>query len=216
MKKIIGSLFLMIVIVFTTLSNCFAYSDELFDLDLPESYINVAYQNMYVFTDSKNEKRGFIIYAREDRNIKKSVWDIDRADMEKLVRSFSRGAKVVRTEKRAKLGKEKAVKIILSDDGDYIDLYILASNKYVYLVTFLGSSQGDLENTDYDIIKKSFKLKDATTNFRVLYVIIVLIIIAISSYLKYRKSNVYSNYNNHKKQEPIDYKNLTEEDFKKM
>lgn len=216
MKKIIGSLFLMIVIVFTTLSNCFAYSDELFDFDLPESYINVAYQNMYVFTDSKNEKRGFIIYAREDRNIKKSVWDIDRADMEKLVRSFSRGAKVVRTEKRAKLGKEKAVEVLLSSEGNYIDLYILASNKYIYMVTFMGENETDLENTDYTMIKKSFKLKDATTNFRLLYIIIAIIAIAIGAYLKHRKSSMYTNYNNYKKQETIDYKNLTEEDFKKM
>lgn len=171
---------------------------------------------MYAFTDTTNEDRGFIIYARENRNIKKSAWDINQSDLNEFSRSIARTGTSVDTEKRAKLGKEKAAKMILSDRENYIELYVLASNKYVYLVTFIGESEADLNNSDYEMVKKSFKLKDATTNFRLLYVIVALIVIGVSAYLKYRKSSVYANYSNHKKQETIDYKNLTEDDFKNM
>lgn len=215
-NKIIGSIFIMILIVIMNLSNVMAYSDDLFEFDLPDNYANVSYQGMNIFTDANNESRGMIIYSRENTQIKKSVWDIDRDDLKDLVNSLSRGANVIKTEKRAKLGKEKAVEVVLSSEGNYIDLYILASNKYIYMVTFMGENETDLENTDYTMIKKSFKLKDATTNFRLLYIIIAIIAIAIGAYLKHRKSSMYTNYNNYKKQETIDYKNLTEEDFKKM
>lgn len=215
-NKIIGSTILIVLIICMSIPNVLAYSDDLFEFDLPDNYANVSYQDMNVFTDPNNENRGMIIYSKENRNIKKSVWDIDRDDLKDLVNSLSRGSNVVKTEKRAKLGKEKAVEVVLSNGGDYIDLYILASNKYIYMVTFMGESETDLDNSDYAMVKKSFKLKDATTNFRLLYVIIALAVIGISAYLKYGKSSIYTNYNNHKKQETIDYKNLTEEDFKKM
>lgn len=215
-NKMIGSIFLTVLIVIMNLSSVMAYSDDLFKFDLPDNYANVSYQGMNIFTDPNNENRGMIIYSRENKQIKKSVWDIDKDDLKDLVNSLSGSANVVKTEKRAKLGKEKAVEVVLSNEGNYIDLYILASNKYIYMVTFMGETETDLDNSDYAMIKKSFKLKDATTNFRLLYVIVAVIVIAIGAYLKYRKSSVYTNYNNHRKQETIDYKNLTEEDFKKM
>lgn len=196
-NKIIGSIFLIVLIVFMSLSNVLAYSDDLFEFDLPDNYANMSYQNMKVFTDSNNENRGMIIYARENTQIKKSVWDIDKDDLKDLINSLSRSSNVVKTEKRAKLGKEKAVEVILSNEGNYIDLYILASNKYIYMVTFMGETETDLDNSDYAMIKKSFKLKDATTNFRLLYVIIAIIAIAIGAYLKYKKSSIYINYNKH-------------------
>lgn len=95
---------------------------------------------------------------------------------------------MVKRDRRAKLGKEKAVEVILSEDGDYMDLYILASNKYIYMVNFVGKSQADLENTDYAMIKNSFRLKDATTNFKVLYMVGIIIVIAISAFVKFKKS----------------------------
>lgn len=192
------------------------FEKNLFEFDVPDNYESSVYQGMYAFSDTTNEDRGFIIYARENRNIKKSVWDISQSDLNDLSRSIARTGTSVETEKRVKLGKEKAAKMILSDGDSYVELYVLASNKYIYLVTFVGETEADLNNSDYEMVKKSFKLKDATTNFRLLYVIVALIVIGVSAYLKYRKSSVHSNYSNHKKQETIDYKNLTEDDFKNM
>ena len=84
-NKIIGSIFIMILIVIMNLSNVMAYSDDLFEFDLPDNYANVSYQGMNIFTDANNESRGMIIYSRENTQIKKSVWDIDRDDLKDLV-----------------------------------------------------------------------------------------------------------------------------------
>lgn len=214
-RKVVEILFLFVMIITIMVSSSFAYSDDLFKFDLPSSYTNVTYQGMYVFSDTNNKDRGVVIYAKENRDIKKSVWDIDQSDLKDVIRSLSYGANVVKTEKRAKLGKEKAVEVILSEDGDYMDMYILASNKYIYMVIFTGTSQAELENSDYNMIKDSFKLKDATTNFRLLYILGVIIVIAIGAFVKYRK-NIAPNYDNYHKVNTVDYKNLTEDDFKNM
>lgn len=186
-KRFLGVLLLVVMMISMTLSSSLAYSDDLFEFDMPDSYANMSYQNMYIFSDSNNSDRGLIIYSRENSAIKKSVWDIEDSDLDKLVNTLASKASVVSKKKRAKLGKEKAVEVVLSEDGNYIDLYVLASNKYIYMVTFLGTSEADLDNTDYTMIKKSFKLKDHTTNFKMIYFIIIIAVGGISMYIKYRK-----------------------------
>lgn len=108
--------------------------------------------------------------------------------LDKAIRSLSLRGNIVKKDRKAKLRKEKAVEIILSEDGNYMDLYILASNKYIYMVSFIGKSQADLDNTDYVMIKDSFRLKDATTNFKALYILGVIVVIAISAFVKFKKS----------------------------
>ncbi len=51
-----------------------------------------------------------------------------------------------------------------------------------------GKSEADLENNDYAIIKKSFKLKDRTTNWKAIRVIIYIAAIGIGIFIKTRKS----------------------------
>lgn len=217
MKKRLLKILFFILLAITILAQVsLGYSDDLFEFDLPDGYANFSYQGMYIFTDSNQEDRGFIIYSVEDASIKKSVWDIDQSDLDDLIRKLSSKASLVSTDRKAKLGKEKAVEVILSDDGTYMDLYILASNKYIYMLAFTGNSEDDLKNLDYEMIQDSFKLKDATTNFKLLYIIVIIIIIALSAYLKYRKSIGFPKYSNDSKKQPIDYKNLTEDDFKRM
>ncbi len=72
MMKIITKI-LLILILFSTIifSSVYAYSDELFKFDLPSTYGNMIYQNMYVFADSVNSGRGMIIYTYEDKRTKK-------------------------------------------------------------------------------------------------------------------------------------------------
>lgn len=77
-RRKLGVLFLIILWLSMTLSTTFAYSDDLFEFDMPDNYEKAIYQDMYAFTDTTNEDRGFIIYARENRNIKKSAWDINQ------------------------------------------------------------------------------------------------------------------------------------------
>lgn len=205
----------------------FGFSDDLFEFNLPDNYANMSYQTMYIFSDTNNSGRGLVIQARADSSVKKSVWDIDKSDLDKLVSSLSYGTNVINTNRRAKLGKEKAVELVISSDGDYIDMYILASNKYIYAVIFTGKSEEELNNSDYKMIKDSFKLKDHTTNFRALYIIFLVIAIGISFLYKNKKgsfngssnSSIISNNRNNSKNinnDVIDYKNLTEDDFKRM
>lgn len=207
-KKFIGTIILIIITMFTFVTASLAYEDELFEFDLPSNYANMSYQSVYIFGDtSGNSNRGFMIYAYENDEMKKSVWDIDDSDLNSLVRQLGYGSTVVSTNKRAKLGKERAVEIILRDGSDYIDLYILASNKYIYMVIFLGESQSELSNSDYEMIKDSFKLKDATTNFQAIFTVGFIIIIVVIILFSSRRRTPYNPNHN------IDYKNMTEEDF---
>lgn len=206
---------LLVLSLFTILvsSEVLAYSDELFEFDLPSTYGHLSYSDMYVFADTNNSNRGMIIYAKEENGLKKSVWDIEKEDLDRIIRTI--GSNVISTEKKAKLGKEKAIKVILEEDNEYIELYILASNKYIYMVTFVAQTQLDLENSDYKMIKESFKLKDRTTNPMVIYILIIIVIAAFTMYKKIK--NPKNNYLNQKyPKEEIDYKNMTEEDFKNM
>ncbi len=186
-KKMIGILVLTICILMTIMSNTLAYSDDIFECDLPISYTNEKYQNTNMFTDSNIKNRGFVIMAQENFKIKKSVWDIEESDVKQLVNTMAKDAEVIDTNKRAKLGKEKAVELIVMDDGSYMDLYLLASNKYIYSVVFIGNSREDLKNEDYEMIKDSFKLKDKTTNFKLIYIIIIVISVIISIYIKLKR-----------------------------
>jgi len=94
-----------------------------------------------------------------------------------------------------------------------MDVYILASNKYIYMVTFVGNSQVDLNNNDYEMIKASFELKDRTTNPIVIYILIAIVGIGIKCFVSYKKQN---QYNPQEYKRELDYKNMTEEDFKRM
>ena len=213
-----------IILFFTLIPIVLGYSNDLFKFDLPEGYGVVEIKNAYTYVKASDPDRNFIIMVTESAGLKKSVWKIDDSDMDKLVRTFSMGAKVIETEKKAKLGKEKAIRFLLDSDGDYIEMYILASNKYIYGVIFSGKSQADLENDEYKMIKKSFKLKDRTTNPTVIYILVAVAAFGIKpliKFLKMRKEYSYNNYSNNvgsinTNLDNIDYKNMTEEDFKKF
>lgn len=187
-NKIIASLLvvLMIVMYFTS---SLAFSDDLFSFDLPSSYTNLTYQGNYVFANTNDSNKGFVIIAKPNTEIKKSVWKIDKSDLDKLVRTLGYKADVISTNRKAKLGKEKAVELVLKKGNEYMDLYILASNKYIYAVMFNGKSEADLKNDDYSTIKNSFKLKDRTTNYQAIYYIVIIIIAVISMYFRNKKNS---------------------------
>lgn len=214
-KQIFKITLILIIFLSVAYSSVLAYSDDLFKFDLPSSYGNLSYNNMYVFADTENENRGMMIYTYEDSGLKKSVWDIEKSDLDRIIRYLGAGSNIIATDKKAKLGKEKAVNVVIGDGNEYIDVYILASNKYIYMVTFIGSSEADLNNKDYEMIKDSFKLKDRTTNPIVIYILIAIVGIGIKCFISYRKQNKY-NLQTHNTNTEIDYKNMTEEDFKKL
>ena len=208
-KRFIIILFLIIAMSFTFITTSLGYEDELFKFDLPSNFANISYQEFYMFADTTAPQgRGFMIYAYKDTGIKKSVWDIDDLDLEMLIRRLGYGVNIIKKDKREKLGKEKAVKVTISESGKYGEIYILASNNYVYMVMFIGDSLSDLNSSDYQTIKDSFELKDATTNFKAVYIIVSIVIIIVSFAIATKRRNKKINMNSN-----IDYKNMTEEDF---
>ncbi len=211
-NKILETLFFVMLLIVMTVTTSIGYSDDLFEFDLPSDYANISYNGIYAFSNGKGNK-GMVIYTTEDSRIKKSVWDIDKSDLDDLIGQIFTRTSVIETDRKAKLGKEKAIHLVLTEDGDYMDVYILASNKYIYMVSFVGESKSDLDNEDYTMIKKSFKLKDGTTNFKALYIIGIIVLILIGVFFKFRKSLRSPKYN---AENEIDYKNLTEDDFNKM
>lgn len=187
-KKCINILILIYIFLELFSTICLGYSDELFEFDLPNNYGNLSYKGIYAFASTDDSKRGFIIYTHEDSDIKKSVWDVSNNDFDRLISKFASTSNIISKDKKAKLGKEKALKATVKVDDEYMDIYILASNKYIYMVIFNGKTQDDLNNSEYDIIKKSFKLKDHTTNYRLIYIFIVIVAIAISMFLRFRRT----------------------------
>ena len=189
-KKIGVTILLIILTMFSFITSSLAYEDELFKFDLPSNFANMSYQNIYFFADtSEGSNSGFMIYAYENSEMKKSVWDIDDNDLDDLLRNLGYSAEVVDTNKRAKLGKEKAVEVIVTDGGAYMDMYLLASNKYIYVVMFVGDSRADLSNSDFQTVKNSFKLKDRTTNFRMVFLIIAIAIAVIIVIFRNKRNN---------------------------
>lgn len=208
-KKFLVTIFLIIVVIFAFITTCFAYEDELFEFDLPSHFANMSYQDMYMFADTTaDEGRGFLIVTEENTEMKKSVWDISDEDLDMVIRRMGYSVTVLDTDKRAKLGKEKAIKLTVASGGEYMDMYVLASNHYVYMVMFLGDSQADLNSADYQMVKDSFKLKDATTNYKAIFTVGFIIIIVVVSLFSARRRGKHMNIGNN-----MDYKNMTEDDF---
>jgi hypothetical protein len=212
-KRISKIILLVFSIMVILMPSVLAYENDKFQFELPDNYIKVDGDDVYIFTDP-NSERGMIIYTKEDHNLKKSAWNIDDDDFDRLVAMLSLGGRTVSKNKRAKLGKEKAAEAMIESNGTYIDVYIMASNKYIYMVCLVGESKSDLECSDFQKIKKTFKLKDHTTNPTVIYILVIGIVVAISLFLKNKKQkggNI-GGYNGNN----VDYKNMTEDDFKNM
>lgn len=210
MKKTIKTLILIFIIMIILGKSSFGYEDELFEFDLPSNFVNMSYKDMYMFTDVESGgDRGFVIYKYENHDLKKSVWDIDDNDLKTLSLYLGSNVSVISTQKRAKLGKEKAIKFILKNSSGYSESYILASNNYFYIVMFIGTSTTELNNSDYMTIKDSFKLKDPTTNYNAVFTILGIIIVILAVIFKSRKNLPYRRNTNM----DIDYKNMTEDDF---
>ena len=215
---------ILILILFLGVCNVsvLAYSDELFKFDLPSTYEknDMLNENQIAFINQENENKSIIIETRKSEGLKKSVWNLEDEDIDTLMARYKiMGIENILLDKKAKLGKEKAVKFILKrenyfDESDtYLEMYLLASNKYIYVVGFSGETEADLNCEDFEMVKKSFKLKDRTTNPIAIYILIGAVAIGIRIFITTRKQR---NINMEKYNEAIDYKNITEDDFNNM
>lgn len=193
MKNILKTSLIISILLIICSTNVLAYADELFKFDLPDTYKEQESgdEDTLIFVDTKNEARGIVISKQKDKGLKKSVWDIEDSDLDRIVRTMSYGSEVVDKDKKAKLGKEKAVKIILRNslfgEEQYLEMYLIASNNYVCAIAFTGESEADLDCEDYKMIKKSFKLKDRSTNPVAIFIIIALVGVGIRFWITNKK-----------------------------
>ncbi len=203
-SKILASV-LLIIMMISVIKTSFAYSDDLFKFDLPDNYYKTTYEGYDVFIDKNNSNRAMLIAKEKNTQIKKNIWDIEDDDLDRLTRLIGYGAnaQLVEKNKKAKLGKEKAIEMIYTRQGAYVDVYFLASNKYIYMVGFTGSSMEELKNEDFLKIQKSFKLKDRTTNFKALYYVLIALAVIIGTVIKNRKRLFPQTDNYDAKVEPI-------------
>lgn len=197
-KKIKIILILIIIFSFINISQSFGYSNDIFEFDLPPSYESVVISDFYTFINPNDEsKHGLLIYTYPDSQLKKSIWDIDDYALDKIISQYTtyNNNSIIEKDKKAKLGKEKAIRLLLknadplTNELSYLEIYFLASDNYIYLVSFVGDSIDDFSSFNYTTIKNSFNLKDSTTNPILIYIIIFIIGIFIKIFASTKKTN---------------------------
>lgn len=214
MKKIISKIFILVVIFLNVSSlNLLAYTDELFEIDLPITYSHSKNQNVHTFLDTEKENFKMTIFVFEEHGIKQSIWNIGDAFINEYLKKINLNGIIIESDKKTHLGYEKAVKIIVQKEVGFEEAYILESDNYIYVATFNGTEKIDFYDKNYQAIKSSFKLVDRTTEPVTILIIVIIAIIVIKILYNYRpRINNGHLYNNKK----IDYKNMTDEDFKRI
>ena len=149
------------------------------------------YTNTYIIQD---ENTGIMILTIEAGGLKKDIGSMSNSEVKELVQeTFGYGENIL-SQRKDKLGKSKAIKARVLSDETYIDTYITVSDKHIVLVNFTAENEEDLDSSEYKEIKKSFKMKEGTTNVTIIKFVIGIIII-VSLILKFKKKYLPSNYN---------------------
>lgn len=168
---------------------CYGFSDELFEFELPENYGKFIYEGVYAFADTNNKEKGITIVAKENSDIKKSVWDVEDSDLNTLTYAIADKDKIKEIDKRAKLGEEKAIMFYIEDGENFSEIYLVASNNYIYIITMIAPTKTELNSLDFRDFKDTFKLKDRTTNYKAIEIIILIVVVLVSFIIKTKKKN---------------------------
>lgn len=165
-------------------SDLYAYSDELFEFDIPDTYGNISYSGLTMFASTEKTERIIILLSREQKYSSiSSVWELSDSDVDKIVSELGSEYNVMHTDKRARLGKEKAIKLRVTTDGACIEGYLLMTKGYIHFVGFGASSLADLENDDFKMVKDSFKLKGSSNTAQNIFIIAVIAIVGTMLFL---------------------------------
>lgn len=168
---------------------CYGFSDELFEFELPENYGKFIYEGIYAFSDANNKEKGITIVAKENSDIKKSVWDVEDSDLDTLTYAIADKDEIKKIDKRAKLGEEKAIMFYVEDGENFSEIYLVASNNYIYIITMIAPTKTELNSLDFREFKDTFKLKDRTTNYKAIEIIILIVVVLVSFIIKTKKKN---------------------------
>ena len=185
MKKLICITVIMILMICMLTIDVYAYENDIFKIDLPSDYGQVNYGNIYMFV--KSEETVIVIYTVNSVGLKKNISTMSKSDVEEIIGSVVDDDITIIEQDKEKLGKSKAIKARVRDEeNNYMDMYIVVSDKHVLLVCFMAESEAGLDSAEYLKIKKSFKMKERTTNSTVIRVLIFGAV-AVGVVLKIRK-----------------------------
>lgn len=184
MKKVRSIIIFTILTICILTTNIYAYENDIFKIDLPSDYAEMSVSGVYIFT--KNEEKGIIIHSVDSVGLKKNISTMSKDDVEELIDIVLKDDVNILEQKKEKLGKAKAIKARAENDGDYLDLYIVVSDKHILLVMFTAPTEAELDNEEYLEIKDSFKMKERTTNATFVKILGVLAVGA-GVVFKYRK-----------------------------
>lgn len=242
MKKVIVKVLMFIMLFIVIISTeVWAYSSGSFKFDLPDGFkenkrdipflSSVNEGKQYTYIGTTEEAAGWIdIYEANIGERTKSVRQLTKKDVEDIVKASTSSVKEnfqYTIDQKAKLGKEDAIKVTTKYNIyglNYCnEAYLMTSGTYMYIVVFNGEDEIDLQKECYQTVKDSFKItRKYSTEFMVVMLIIVVLIVTVifngnrnvgkMANIEYNRNKFRNPYINEK----IDYKNLTEEDFKKM
>ena len=166
MKRIIIIIILITIIMIScSVITVYGFENDIYKIDLPDDYESLSTKSISAFV--KNESDGDIgicIYSIESIGLKKDFSTMSKYEVKELLGTVMKDdIDVVETNKE-KLGKSKAIKARVKDDDSYFDFYIVTSNKHILLIAFSAPTIEELDNEEFVAIKKSFKMKEWSTN----------------------------------------------------
>ena len=191
MRKVQRIFLISIFIVFLLVVNVFAYENEIYKIDVPDSFESVSYNESVVFVKkgaTSDSSEGIAIFAYPSSGLKKDITTMSNSDVDELLSYIVKDDQEtqVMEKKKEKLGKSKALKarVKLNEDNEttYMDVYITVSDKHIVLVSFMANSEVTLDNSEYNSIKKSFKMKEKTTNVTFIKAGIVILILGVVAF----------------------------------
>ena len=113
---------------------------------------------------------------------------MSKSEINDLVSKITGYRTEVITQGKEKIGDSKAINVRVKSrtSGEYMDIYIVVSDKHVLLVDFLAKSEAELDNAEFIKIKRSFKMKEKTTNVTVIRFLEFVIIVGGIGFVIYK------------------------------
>lgn len=199
MKKLMKKSFILSILIIIMLQiSVYAYENDIYKLEVPDTYEKSEFSNSAIFTKSSLGKANTIlVYVRPSAGLKKDISAMTKSDIDELVSLLvdkNGGKEELLEQKKEKLGNSKAIKIRIKraeqNDTSYMDMYVTVSDKHIVLVAFMAEDISDLDSTEYKNIKKSFKMKERTTNVTILKVAGIVVVIGVMALVLKKRINM--------------------------
>ena len=162
MKKLMSILMIGVTAVLLLTINVYGYENEIYKIDVPSDYKELGYQGSSVF--SKSEDIGITIFSKKSEGLKKDFNTMTDSEVNEIIDTLFGYKTDIISKGKEKLGKSKSIKARVKSSDSYMDVYIVVSDKHILLIGFLAPSEAELDSQEFTSIKKSFKMKEKTTN----------------------------------------------------